>query len=135
MNFETIGFNFIKQLNSDKFMSEFKQYNYFTSNLNENIDITFLHFVDFDKRYDAIYYNAKLNNSNISYYGNAVLGKKELLNINRTIFAKNVIDDYVRFLGYSRQPSSPEVFIHFWQVTHSSYNIKIEPADLFNRNR
>lgn len=135
MKFEYIGFNFIKQLNSDKFTSNLNQYHYFTSNLNEKIDITFLPFVDFDERYDAVYFDAKLNNSNLSYYGNAILGQKELLNISRTVFNKKVIEDYMAFLRYSSQPSSPEVFTHFWAVTHSNYNIKLEPADLFRRKK
>lgn len=134
MKYEKIGFNFIKQLNSSKFISELDHYHYFTPNLNEKVNITFLRFVHFDNKYDVIYYDAKLNNSNLSYYGNATLSDKQLLNINKTIFSRVVIDDYIKYLQYSSQVSSPQVFNHFWQVTHSNYNIKLEPADIFKRN-
>ncbi len=135
MKFEEIGFNFIKQCNSSQFLTELEKYHYFTTNLNEKVDIAFLPFVDFDQRYDAIYYDGKLNGSALSYYGNAVLSDKELSNINRTLFTKRVINDYLSYLRYSSQISTPDVFNHFWQVTSSNYNIKIEPADVFKRNQ
>lgn len=135
MKFENIGFNFIEQLNSEKFINNLNQYHYFTPSENEKVDITFLRFVKFDNKYDAIYYNASLNNSNISYYGNGIIGDNELINIKKTMFNREVIDEYIKYLQFSNQSSDIEVFIHFWKVTSSNFNIKIEPADIFKRKR
>ncbi len=135
MKFDKIGFNFIEQCNNSIFIEELSKYTKFTKANNEHVDIKFLPFVEFDDKYDAIYYNPKLNNSAVSYYGNAVLKSNELKKIEHTIFAKNVVEDYIKYLRFSNQPSSNHAFNHFWELSSTSYQIKLEPAELFKRKK
>lgn len=128
-----MGFNFIDQCNNESFIANLNMYEYFTLSINEKIDIKMLSFVEFDVRYDAIYYNVTLNNSVISYYGNALLKASEKNNLNRVVFSRKIVSDYVKFLKFSNQSSSKEVFLHFWDVTFQNYDVKIEPADVFKR--
>lgn len=135
MKFELLAFNFINQCNSNQFVMNIQNYEYFTSNLNQKIDIEFLKFIEFDDRFDVIFYDPKLNNSIISYYGNVVLNPNQMGNISRVLFNRKVIDDYIAYLQYSSLQSTEEVFKHFWNVTNSNYKIKIEPAELFVREK
>lgn len=135
MKFEQIGFNFIEQCNNQNFVDNIEQYQYFTINSSEKIDIKFIPFLDFDQKYQVIYYNSNINNSTISYYANTTLSTKQLSDISRTIFTIEVIADYIKFLQFSNQLSTKQLFLHFWQVSFTNYAIKLEPADLFNRRK
>ncbi|WOO89377.1 hypothetical protein R2F61_01350 [Mollicutes bacterium LVI A0078] len=135
MEFNEIGFNFIDQCNNLHFVQNLSKYTKFTKSSKEQIDIKLLTFVEFDSKYDAIYYNAKINNSVISYYGNAILTPAQVKNIDRTIFDIKVVEDYISFLRFSNKSSSEETFDHFWKLSVTNYQIKVEPADLFKRKR
>ncbi len=131
MIYEKIGFNFINQCNNEFWLESITDEFIFTSTSSEQINLSFIKFVHFDEEYDAVYYNPKINNSNISYYGNAILTQQEIKQIDSVMFSSKVLKDYLNYLEFTQEKSTRARFINFWLVTLNNYKIKVEPAELF----